>query len=73
MNLQKYQSCITEGAVICETKSSEIMCELSVRKAQWYVRPGLEKCVSYLCKAQWCVRPELQQYVSYLPARRSDT
>lgn len=48
MNLQKYQSCITEGTVICETKGSEIMRELSVRKAQWYVTPGLEKCVSYL-------------------------
>jgi len=36
--------------------ATEIMRELSVRKAEWYMRPGLEKCVSFLsarCSGAW--------------------
>jgi len=36
------------NTVARETGATEIMRELSVRKAQLYGRPGLEKCVSYL-------------------------
>jgi len=37
-----------ERTVVRDTGATEIIRELSVRKAQWYMRPGLEKWASFL-------------------------